>query len=271
LLRRLSNKPPESVRTMGAIQLRFIVGAELEIAATKEAGNFAVLECHDTSLIETFVVLCLDMIRSLGDGSLVGRAVQDRLAEWRELLTGEVSMSADEQLGLWGELQVLSRFPNLQAAVDGWHGPNREAIDFSRNSIGIEVKTSKQRRIHVLRWTQAVFGGTAHATYLASLHAISDPTGASIPDLVRDLLERVPDPYLLREKLLSAKYRHEHADRYESRFTLVEEPSFFAMSDVPRIIDVPAGVLDLRWRVDLAAKRSLSDAGAKTLLNAFSE
>jgi hypothetical protein len=85
------------------------------------------------------------------------------------------------------------------------------------------------------------------------------------------LLERAPDPYLLREKLLSAKYRHEHADRYESRFCLVEPPTLFAMSDVPRIIDVPAGVMDLRWRVDLSAKRPLSDARAQTVLNAFSE
>src|SRR4051794_34550679 len=44
LLRRISNKPPESVRTMGAIQLRFIVGAELAIAGATESGNFAVLE-----------------------------------------------------------------------------------------------------------------------------------------------------------------------------------------------------------------------------------
>src|SRR4051812_33559424 len=55
LLRRLANKPAESVRTMGSIQLRFLAGAEIEIAGSKEQGNFAVLECHDTTLIETFV------------------------------------------------------------------------------------------------------------------------------------------------------------------------------------------------------------------------
>jgi hypothetical protein len=267
LLRKLTNRPAESTRTVGAIRLRLISNADLQVSDRIENAHLAVLECVDPQLLETFVVLAMDVMRTVGNEPATSRQILERLGQWRELLTNASPLSDTEQLGLWGELELLARFPNLQAAIDGWHGPNREALDFSRNAIGIEVKTSTQRRRHLLRWQQAVFAASQVDVYLVSLHVIPDPTGTSLTQQVTKVLSRAHDPYALREKLIAAKYHD--AGSYDGRWTLTEEPACFPMSVVPRFSEVPIGVLDVKWRVDLGGKKPLSRTAFDKLLQMF--
>ena len=269
LLRRLSVAPRDGSRLFGAIRVRSMRDVDVEIGGSEERTNIVALECLDERLVDTFVVVALDVVQGVGNGAAVARDLIDRLSRWRELLTTHDPLSESSQLGLWGELELLRRFPSLPRAVEGWFGPNREAIDFSQNGIGLEVKTSTSRRVHLLRWSQAVFGGVTFAAYLVSIHAVCDPAGLSLPDQVAMARSRLPNPYNFEAKLLAAGYRHDHADAFETRWALADEPGFFRMSDVPRFTEIPDGVLDVHWRVDLSGKMPLEPSAAEALLRTF--
>ena len=101
--------------------------------------------------------------------------------------------------------------------------------------------------------------------------------GESVPELVSALRTLATDPLSLLRLLESAGYRVQDGDRYERvRFVVHETLTYAVDDDFPRIVsssfvhgELPGGVLDLTYRVELANEppRPLAEAEARAVLD----
>ena len=56
------------------------------------------------------------------------------------------------------------------------------------------------------------------------------------------------------EKVRGLGYREEIADHYDLRLSLAEDPAVFPASVIPRLENIPEGVLNPRWDIDLTGQ-----------------
>jgi hypothetical protein len=99
-------------------------------------------------------------------------AVRKRLQSWKELLRSVGLLSAEQQLGLLGELWVLERLMRVHGnkALDSWTGPLAEPHDFRFGSTELEVKTTRSRqRLHVINGLEQLQPSTGMTLYVLSL------------------------------------------------------------------------------------------------------
>jgi hypothetical protein len=230
------------------------LGDELSIDAI-------VLECLEHGLMATFSALALDILGQLGQAETSAREVKGALVVWEKLLRTRDPLLLNEQQGLWGEIQLLSRLPDLERALACWRGPEKGVVDFFGNGISLEVKTGTRPLHHTLRWHQALFGENNADVYLVSIHIQEDPTGGeTLPELIGKVQSQLESNIELFRLLLKVGYREEHAESYERRFSMVVEPRFVPMVDVPSIRDLPKGVTSVHWDVDISVDSVLGSS-----------
>jgi hypothetical protein len=211
-------------------------------------------------MVDTFSALVSDLLDDIGTSVASQASVLAAFARWHDLLATRDALSADVEQGLWGELKVLLRIPDIDGAEAAWNGPIKGVIDLLRGKIGVEVKTGRRRRHHTITFDQALFGSLDYEAYLLSLWVQPDEAGETIVDLIDSIGDRLIDDARFRKKLRGLGYREEDADRYQMKLRLVEEPAAFPMHLVPRIEHVPDGASNVRWDVDLNSKAELDDA-----------
>lgn len=88
-------------------------------------------------------------------------AVATAVTKHRDLFAGKTGLSAEKELGLFGELLVLDFLINkigAGPAVEAWQGPLSEEHDFVFSAVHLEVKTTsgEQRRHMMHGFTQLV-------------------------------------------------------------------------------------------------------------------
>lgn len=110
---------------------------------------------------DVFGVLAADILghirssRTVEAGAAVLRA---RLEHWKRFLraAGEEGLSAQEQIGLFGELSVMRHWITEArcdpgAVLTSWRGPSGANQDFQRANLAVEVKTSTSNDISTIR------------------------------------------------------------------------------------------------------------------------
>lgn len=214
----------------------------------------AVLECTDQNLVDAFLVLVTDIGRRL-IASAEGVTWQNILAcveEWQALLGRRATLSVEEQLGLWGELWVISRAGEADALVAAWRGPEGQPIDFFHDGIGLEVKVSRRPHVHHVSQTQVDFPRGDYLSYFLSIWVDVDPVrGLSLSELVDRLLNSVSDPGAFLKQLADAGYSPHERAAYATRFVPLEAPLWFRSESIPRVHAIDPGVSHLRYMVML--------------------
>lgn len=152
---------------------------------------------------ELFLTLC----RSLMSATALLPAEQDtaalniilvRLRRWQELLQSSKgdTLSAEEQLGLFGELVVLRDFyvTNLPAtdAIACWTGPLGDEQDFGYSGCLLEVKTARVTRDRAFAVSSAAQLDTSSGTIIVAFQTVSvsdrdPPHGETLNGLVRQV------------------------------------------------------------------------------------
>ena len=137
-------RSPENLPNLSEIQVTFL---ELPDACMLD---FTLIT---SSMRDLFFSMCLDLMDSTvdieaGKDEEVIKALVTRINKWQQLLkkTRNGLLTAELQLGLWGELLVLRKmfFPNVSKAiaVGAWTGPSGGEQDFSLAGVTlVEVKT----------------------------------------------------------------------------------------------------------------------------------
>lgn len=245
-----------------------LLGRKLDDPGT-EAAEFVDVACRKAHLSGIFIHLAEDLLARIEEAPEDPVGVCRRvLARWRELLDREAPhvLSRDALAGLFGELKLLSSImPYNSAALDTWTGPVSSIHDFTREPIAVEVKTSFRREgwlfeIHGHRQLEAppVEGGEL---YLAAIKVEQSSAGISVPALIDEICELGVDRLDLHSKLLAVGYDTRDAEVYRDMpFRATEERVYRVNDAFPRLVsssfsggEVPAGILHLRYTIDLTA------------------
>lgn len=249
-------------RVSGSLALRYHPSVLFELDAERWEAPCASVECSDDALLPTFCVLALDLAERLTAGGTrpSGADVGQALAEWERLLRRARRLTENEELGLWGELYMLSTMGDLDAAVAAWAGPFGMPVDFFRNGVGVECKTTTQRLCHHVSRSQTAEAGRDAPVYLVSLWVASDPgRGKSVAELAASIGNRVTDPVAFERALLAAGHSpSEEASTY-GRFALLERPLWFAEGAVPQVRHVDPGIRSIRYVVELDEVQAMED------------
>jgi hypothetical protein len=233
-----------------------------EFSARKWEQASAALECTERALLDTFVVLCVDLIArlTLVEGKTTWSSVTKWVDEWQALLGKKPRLSPEQELGLWGELWLLSQSNDTNRLIAAWRGPEREHVDFFLDGIGIEVKTSRREHLHFVSQKQIERPVGAFDAYLLSIWVAPEPSrGSSLTQLIDSILARAADgPAFLRHlgRLGYSAYDH---GQYQTRFALLDIPRWFPAANVPRVRAADDGISNLRYQLSLDVENAAGD------------
>ena len=232
-------------------------------------GPAAALICTDADLVDAFAVLAVDVLRRVGLGAS-WQSILTAVEEWQALLAPRGRPSSEAELGLWGELWFLNESTDISRALAGWRGPERDSTDFFVDGIAVEVKTSKQNRRHHVSQSQVAAPVGSHDAWLLSVWVKLDPGAATtVPLLADQLLARALDPADALRRLARAGFSPSDRREYSSGFVVLDEPEWYAVSEVPRVHAADVGVSDLRYRIVLDGGRRADPVSARRLREHF--
>jgi hypothetical protein len=252
----LDSYSPGSSRSGGGFTLISAEMVTFDYAGSRWQQPAAVLECTDTSLLGTFAVLCSDLGRLLlsDKNARTWKVLIDWVEEWQFLLGRKPQMSAQKELGLWGELWLVKQAVDPNLLLESWRGPERAPLDLFVNETGLEVKSSRARNTHFISQSQVETPAGQFDCYLVSVWVGIDPVkGVSLPDVVDALLLEATDgPRFLRQ-ISMAGYTPADRKQYQTKFLLLDRPTLYALDSVPRVRSADEGVSNLRYQISLDA------------------
>jgi hypothetical protein len=225
--------------------------AELRVEARTD-GRDTVLEIYTASshLFKEFHRLAGLRTEEFerGGQTAVG-ALSAVVKRWRELTTKRGLLSAEEQLGLVGELAVLEGLSRRHgpSVVSSWTGrmpsfPERH--DFRVGQVDLEVKATRMsRRQHIIHGLRQLKPSSGYRLFLISLRFESAGmgNGASLCDRVRIVRKTLSGNRAAREefetKLRAADYSDLDEAHYQERLILADPPVIIAVDEkCPRLI-----------------------------------
>lgn len=192
-------------------------------------------------------------------------AIIDRISSWQRFMSREDDgiLSAEAELGLLGELQVLRLLINAgisaSEAIDRWQGPADSLHDFVCPLGDIEVKSSTRGGsfpANVAPLDQ-LDESLVQLLYLAAVQFSLSASGLRLPqhiDSIRLLLDADQEAVAALEgKLLAAGYHQALAPHYKRQFSYLLTSFYEINGDFPRLTkgSVPAGVIDAQYRIEV--------------------
>lgn len=227
---------------------------------------FTDIACRRDGLVRVFLSLAVDVCAALAadptdPGTTTARVVDD----WRALFApGGSKWTRARCAGLFGELTVLLRLLERDpAATTAWSGPTGAAHDFRSGARAIEVKTSsgaEGRLVTIHGWDQLEppAGGVLHLAWLRVGEA-TGRTGRTVRDLLLEVRSTATEPSMVDALTVLLDLPAPPDPEVDRRRLSVDEERWYAVGDsFPRITPVsfatgavPAGVVDLTYRVDL--------------------
>jgi hypothetical protein len=223
-------------------------------------------------LLETFLVLVIALSErlSLHAGETSWPMVLGYVEEWQTLLARRQVMTPEQQLGLWGELWLMSKATDPDRLAAAWRGPEGDATDFFLDGIGVELKTSRRPHLHHVSQTQAGDPlGEREAVFLSIWAEVDPVSGSSLPELVNALLSLVSDRGQFLKQLASVGYVPMDHVHYTTRYLPLDTPLWFSAQDVPRIRSSDSGVSQIRYLATLDVDKALNSKRASRLWQHF--
>jgi hypothetical protein len=255
-------------RMGGGLSLNPAPDVRFSFAGKQWRQPSAVLTCTDRQLISSFLALVVDLQDRLDTRVEVVSWAEliTWLDEWQALLLRENALSAEAELGLWGELWLMSESDDCNLLFSAWRGPDDDPVDFFLSGIGVEVKISRRAYVHHVSLSQVRRPVGVHEGFLLSMWAAPDPSnGTSLAQLIDSLQGRISDPPALLRRLSKVGYTPKHHGSYHTRYALLERPMWFSSDDVPKVRQIDPGIAQVRYVVTLDPNRSCDDQSSKAL------
>ncbi|MFC1817481.1 PD-(D/E)XK motif protein [Thermodesulfobacteriota bacterium] len=241
----------------------------LPIDVPEEGARHICLRLEKSEHRNVFVTVCADLARDLQDLSLPEereRAVLVFFDRWTRFFERYSirGMSAERQRGLYGELWWLKRLINegisSGTSLGSWKGCERGYHDFEIEGHVVEVKTTltkEPRKVQINNERQLDERGLICLHLLVVSLIQSEGGGETLPDLILELkTEFASSPSLVRRFetcLREVGYLEIHADLYDKTYTVKKGELFKVQEGFPRIIEVPAGLGNLRYSLVVGA------------------
>jgi hypothetical protein len=234
---------------------------------------YANLICLESSVGQTFVAVCEEILRGLARirDDPRGQVVRS-LERWRWFWsTDPQALSAEAALGLFAELWFLDRWLGTGAAsVARWTAPWGGRHDFQWPEASVEVKATTSRGVagpvHTVSTLDQLEEPPVGALYLFSLQAAEDALASNtLPRLVSRITKTLEDQgdgiVAFVERLAQANYHHAHAERYQRPLRVVAEELFRVEGEFPRLTrrtfpsGPPPGISGISYALSLSACR----------------
>jgi putative PD-(D/E)XK family protein DUF4420 len=219
--------------------------------------------------VDAYPVLLAIADRVQVDGCSLETAISDTMRVLGRLLKHRNSLSVEQELGLFGELLLLSgliRTVGADEAIQGWRGPQGEEHDFGLRGNDIEVKaTNGERRVHWIGSLTQLQVVEERPLWIVSyqLTAAGPDDGLTLPQLIDSIWKRLATGSLREafdHDLRIAGWDEEYESTSRMRWRRREKPIAFAVDDgfpqlTPDLLH-KAGVnlthlSDVRYRVDM--------------------
>jgi hypothetical protein len=269
LLIPLAKVPTTAGRRGGGFSLNAAALVQFQFEGKQWEEPAAIFECTTADVSNAFVVLALDLSRSLGATSSWPALIR-WVSEWEGLLLGGSILPLEAQLGLWGELWLICQSSDPNEILAGWRGPESEMTDFFFGEIGAEVKASRRRHVHFVSQAQIDEPAGAFPTYLLSMWVQIDPAnGTSLAQLIEMVMKAVADAPLFLRKLTKIGYSPIEHQHYQTKWILLELPRWFRTEDIPKVKIADEGVSQIRYLATLDSTKSLDEERAAPLWRHF--
>jgi len=227
---------------------------------------YLVLELLNRGLEVPFACFCADVIDALEGTAREARtaALGAVVDVWNQFfLRGpDDTMPEHGQRGLYAELWWMRRQLAAAAAnatVSSWMGPFRAFHDFDDAGHVVEVKSTirkEPRKVTISNERQLADVGL-QSLRLFVLTLDRQQNGESLPEMVAKLREVLDSEQttrtLFNRKLVRARYRDDHAERYSSRYRPRHEEIFRIGEGFPRIVNLADGLGDLSYTLHVSA------------------
>lgn len=251
------NPPPD----LQSLQVRILEGGQtwLDVSARS----------HHEELLTLVVNKVLHAIRIEGRDPVVSveRIIDDMRAALRPLAP---DLSAVEQIGLFGELWVLSNvlLPTIGPRVSHlWSGPESERHDFVGQGVHVEVKTTtrSEPKHEISRFDQLKAPATKRLLFVSVMLERSLGGAETLADRVDEIREKlVSDGRALDvfDSRLAQLGWHEGLRQTGAllRFTFRDVHVFEVAGNFPRLPDdyvPPLGVTGIRYSINVGSLPSL--------------
>jgi len=183
----------------------------------------------------------------------------------------QISESAGDIVGLWGELYILSRASGLETAVRCWCLNKNAKYDYVTNHFVLEAKTTVlSRRKHRFTLDQLRPNGEFHV-YVASLAVVELNAGRTAADLMEELYGKIGEDDL-RTRFLAQCLVKGGRDIYRNTLKLGVFPDGTSLMildaatiPVPEIVP-GAPIENVRFDVDLTDLGPVSQSDTDTVL-----
>lgn len=213
---------------------------------------------------DIFYTLCMDLLsstRELHDAEYAVNTVLHRLDKWQHFLKNRRRIVDKRQLrGLAGELLFLKNYLlkkyTAEEALSFWKAPLQSVHDFEFSSFSIEVKTkSSVNSIHISSFEQLFSELDYLLLYVATLNDSTPKTSKAfnIYTLINDIKTLISDTVLEeRFENLLIQYGFMGLEEYRDYWFLFVSDEFYEVAEgFPRITELPEGVENLTYRVNL--------------------
>lgn len=218
---------------------------------------------------DIFLLVCEDLVAALEgikDAAQRVIRIEASLMRWKKFFerSGAEGLPTGTQQGLFAELMWLKHI--LEAGIDAfravsaWKGCERAYHDYDFNGHVVEVKSTKTKepRSVVISNERQLDDRGLSSLYLYTLSINqADGGGITLPEQVEYLRNLLGKEAIalseFRGKLISAGYLDRDAWRYKHHYIVMAEDLFKVIDGFPRIIKIPAGVGDIRYRVLLSS------------------
>jgi len=262
--------PPSLPPDLQSIQVRILEGEQAWIDISSRS--------HHEELLTLVANKVLYAIRTEGRDSSVSveRTINDMRAALRPLAP---ELSASEQIGLFGELWVLSNvlFPTLgNRACHLWSGPESERHDFVGQGVHVEVKTTtrSEPKHEISRLDQLRTPMGKRLLFISVILERSlggDETLADRVDEIREKLGADGRALDVFESRLAQLGWHEGLRQTGAllRFTFRNVYVFEVIGSFPRLPDdyvPPLGVTSIKYSINVGSLPSLDVTEVRQIL-----
>lgn len=250
--------------------------SELNIQIKEDSSysdkNNLIISLMDYNNIETFAILCGDLVESISEintEQMVVNFVINQIYRWQKLfeLKKRDGLSPEEQQGLYGELLFLSKSltnkDNWHKVIHSWVGVNKEVRDFAEDNWAVEIKTTstnKHQKLKINSERQLDENLLEHLF----LHHISVEVSQSNGETLNDRIDAIRNLLSAQlgclndfdAKLIIAGYFDDQRALYEQRhYQLRDQNTYEVRDNFPRIkeSEIREGIGDVKYTIIASA------------------
>lgn len=204
---------------------------------------FLLLQCMDTRLQDQFGLMADDILEAVEvtpDRGL--QAALTTIDRWRQLFEHERGplLGPAQLAGIMAELLVLERLTKIHGpkALRSWQGPTGNRHDYVFHGLSLEVKATMNHNnmIVTIHGAKQLLPPDDAELYVNAFQLERTPTGVSVPDKVRSLIQFGIPRLELLSKLTGEGYQDADAASYANhRFQPLADSVYRVDQEFPRI------------------------------------